>query len=126
MNNSATQMLVSATIEFLQAYPPFDRMEPDALQFLAGHIKLAYYPKDSEIISTATGVARRLYILQRGKVMARQAGDISMFEYSSMTLGPGECFPIGSVMAQRPSTNTYTALEDVFCYEFFGDFPARL
>jgi len=121
MNNSATQMLVSATIEFLQAYPPFDRMEPDALQFLAGHIKLAYYPKDSEIISTATGVARRLYILQRGKVMARQAGDISMFEYSSMTLGPGECFPIGSVMAQRPSTNTYTALEDVFCYELPAD-----
>lgn len=121
MSNSATEMLVSASIEFLQAYPPFDRMERGALQFLGEHVRLAYYPKDSVILSTATGVARTLYILQRGKVMARQTGDVSMVEFSSMTLGPGECFSIGSVMAQRPSTNAYTALEDVFCYELPAD-----
>ena len=121
MSNSATEMLVAASIEFLQAYPPFDRMERRALQFLGEHVRLAYYPRDSVILSTATGVARTLYILQRGKVMARQTGDVSMVEYSSLTLGPGECFPIGSVMALRPSTNAYTALEDVFCYELPAD-----
>jgi CBS domain-containing protein len=116
MSNSATQMLVSATIEFLQAFPPFDRMEPEALDFLAEHVKLAYFPKNSEIISAGAEV-RRLHILQRGKVLARQAGDVSLVEYTSLTLGPGECFPIGPVMAQRTSINAYTALEDVFCYE---------
>jgi CBS domain-containing protein len=116
MSNSATQMLVSATIEFLQAFPPFDRMEPEALEFLAEHVKLAYYPKNSEIISAGVAV-RRLHILQRGKVLARQAGDVSLVEYTSLTLGPGECFPIGPVMAQRVSINAYTALEDMFCYE---------
>ncbi len=121
MSNSATQMLVSATIEFLQTYPPFDRMEPESLEFLAEHVKLAYFPKNSEMISAHSGVVHSLYILQRGKVNARQAGDVSLVEYSSMTLGPGECFPIGTVMAQRASTNTYTALEDVFCYELTAD-----
>ncbi|MEI7614360.1 MAG: DUF294 nucleotidyltransferase-like domain-containing protein [Betaproteobacteria bacterium] len=121
MSNSATQMLVSATLEFLQGHPPFDRMETDALRFLAEHVKLAYYPKGSELVSTSSGVARTLYIVQRGKVLARQAGDISVMEYSSMTLGPGECFPIGSVMAQRSSTNAYTVLEDLFCYELPAD-----
>lgn len=121
MSNSATEMLVSATTEFLQAYPPFDRMEPEAMQFLGEHVRLAYFPKATEILSTASGVARRLYILQRGKVMARQSGDVRMLEYSSLTLTLGEIFPIGSVMAQRPSTNTYTALEDVFCYELEAD-----
>jgi len=53
--------------------------------------------------------------------MACQTGDVSMVEFSSLTLGPGECFPIGSVMAQRPSTNAYTVLEDVFCYELPAD-----
>ena len=40
MVNSATEMLISATIEFLQSYPPFDRMEAEALRFLGGTVKL--------------------------------------------------------------------------------------
>ncbi|MBN9422106.1 MAG: nucleotidyltransferase [Candidatus Accumulibacter sp. 66-26] len=121
MSNNATQLLVSATIEFLRRHPPFDRMEPEALQFLAEHLKLAYYPKEAQVLTPEMGVARTFYILQRGKVLARQAGEISVVEYSSMTLGPGEGFPIGSVTAQRPSTNAYVALEDVFCYELQAD-----
>jgi len=121
MSNSATQMLISATIEFLQTFPPFDRMEQEALQFLAEHVKLAYYPKDSLIVSPETGVVRVFRILQRGKVLARQASEISMMEQSTLTLGPGESFPIGSVTAQRSSSNLYTALSDVFCYELQAD-----
>lgn len=117
MSNSATQMLISATIEFLQAFPPFDRMAHESLEFLAERVKLAYYPKDTLIVSPQTGVVRVLRILQRGKVLVRQAGEVSMMEQSSLTLGAGESFPIGSVMAQRASSNHYTALNDVFCYE---------
>jgi len=121
MSNSATQMLISATIEFLQTFPPFDRMEQEALQFLAESVKLAYYPKDSLIVSPETGIVRVFRILQRGKVLARQAGEVSMMEQSMLTLGPGESFPIGSVTAQRSSSNLYTALSDVFCYELQAD-----
>ncbi len=121
MSNRASQMLVSATLEFLQVFPPFDRMETDALEFLAEHVKLAYYPKGTLILSPASNVAKTLYIVQRGKILARQAGDVSLVDYSSMTLGPGECFPIGAVMAQRPSSNDYSVLEDFFCYELPDD-----
>lgn len=121
MNNSATEMLVSATIEFLHSYPPFDRMETEALRFLAEHLKLAYYPKESLIISPETGIVQVFRIVQRGKVVARQASEVSVMEQSVLTLGPGEGFPIGSVTAQRSSTNVYSALEDVFCYELSAD-----
>lgn len=121
MSNSASEILISATTEFLRAYPPFDRMEQSALHFLAGRVKLAYYPKDSLIVSPENGVVRVFRILQRGKVLARQAGEISVMEHSTLTLGPGEGFPIGSVTAQRSSTNLYTALSDVFCYELGVD-----
>ena len=117
MNTNATQMLVSATMEFLRRHVPFDRMETDALRFLAERLKLAYYAKDTQIVTPEMGVVHTFYILQRGKVLARQAGDVSMVDYTTMTIGPGEGFPIGSVTAQRPSTNSYIALEDVFCYE---------
>jgi CBS domain-containing protein len=110
-------MLVSATMEFLRRHAPFDRMETDALRYLAERLKLAYYAKDTQIITPEMGVVNTFYILQRGKVLARQAGDVSVVDYTTMTINPGEGFPIGSVTAQRPSTNFYSALEDVFCYE---------
>jgi len=117
MNTNATQMLVSATMEFLRRHAPFDRMETDALHFLAERLKLAYYAKDTQIVTPEMGVVNTFYILQRGKVLSRQTGDVSVVDYSTMTIGPGEGFPIGSVTAQRPSTNSYVALDDVFCYE---------
>ena len=121
MSNSATAMLVSATIEFLRSYPPFDRMESEAMQFLGEHVKLAYYPKGSLILSPQTGVVQVFRILQRGKVVVRDASEVSVIDQSSMTLGPGEGFSIGSVMAQRASTSSYLALDDVFCYEIMAE-----
>lgn len=117
MSASATQALVSSTIEFFARFAPYDRMDPDALRFLAERVKLAYYPKDTKIVTPEMGSVNTFYIVQRGKVLARQVGDVSVVDYSTMTIGAGEGFPIGSAMAQRPSTNTYVALDDVFCYE---------
>lgn len=117
MSASATQALVSSIIEFLGRFAPYDRMDPDALRFLAERVKLAYYPKDTKIVTPEMGPVNTFYIVQRGKVLARQVGDVNVVDYSTMTIGAGESFPIGSAMAQRPSTNTYVALDDVFCYE---------
>ena len=117
MVNSASEMLIAATIEFLQSFPPFDRMESDALRFLAERVKLAYYPKETQIITPEAGVVPVFRILQRGKVVARPAGNLTLGEQAALTLGPGEGFPIGSAMAQRASSNVYTAISDVFCYE---------
>ena len=117
MSGSATQMLVGATLEFLRNHPPFDRMEPEALAFLGERLKLAYYHDATEIVSPESGPVHVLRIVQRGKVLARQAGEISVMEQSQLTLGPGECFPIGSVTAERASTNVYSAHGDVFCFE---------
>ena len=86
MNNSATEMLVAACIEFLQAYPPFDRMEAEALRFLAEHVRLAHYPKGAQILSSEMGVAPVLYILQRGKVRVRASGGAGNVEFSAITL----------------------------------------
>jgi CBS domain-containing protein len=117
MSSKATEMLVAATMEFLRRHAPFDRMEVDALRFMAERLKLAYYAKDTQIVTPEMGVVNTFYLVQRGKVLARQAGEVSVVDYTTMSIGPGEGFPIGSVTAQRASTNLYVALDDVFCYE---------
>ena len=121
MSNSATQMLVKATADSLRQHSPFDRMEPDALRFLAERAKLGYFAKDTRILTPESGPPKTFYIIQRGKVGASQVGEVNVTEYSSLTLGVGECFPIGAVTAQRASTNLYAALEDTFCYQLDAD-----
>lgn len=114
MSSQANNTLVDATIEFLRKHSPFDRMEDEAMRFLGSHAKLAYYPKDSDLLTPDMGPPPYFFIVQRGKVIAREQGDASN---SPLTLGSGECFPIGASSGQRATINIYEALEDVFCYQ---------
>ncbi|HCV14066.1 MAG TPA: nucleotidyltransferase, partial [Candidatus Accumulibacter sp.] len=121
MSNSAVETLVSACIRFLQAYPPFDQMEAAALRFLAERVRLLHYPKGARILSTEMGVAPALYIVHRGRVRAKSTVGLGSGEPTSATLGPGQAFAIGALMAQRPTFGAYLAQDDVFCYELSAD-----
>ncbi|MBL8447185.1 MAG: CBS domain-containing protein [Zoogloeaceae bacterium] len=126
MANSATEMLVGASSDFLRRFSPFNRMEPEALEFLSSRLTLAFHPRDAAILTPEMGPPRYFYIVQRGKVQARQTGGVAVTEYASLSLGPGEGFPIGAVSAQRPATNQYVAVEDCFCYQLDADDFLRL
>ena len=118
MTNTAPELLVGASSDFLKRFSPFDRMEADALAFVAQRAVLGFHARGSEVLTPEMGLPRHFYIVQRGKVQARQT---AAGETSSLTLGPGECFPIGALSAQRPSTNAYVALEDSFVYQLAAD-----
>jgi CBS domain-containing protein len=121
MSASAPELLVEAGTEFLQRFSPFNRMEPEALAFLAASLRLAFYAKGNEILTPEMGQPRFFHIVQRGKVQARQSGAAAVTEYATIPIGPGECFPIGAISARRPSTNTYIAVEDSFVYQLAAD-----
>ena len=105
------------TLTFLKKHAPFDKMSADALQGFAEQAQIAFYPAGSEIVGAASGNVRFFYLIESGKVQARQAGEVTVTEYSILSLGPGESFPIGAVTAGRPSTNNYVAIEDTFCHQ---------
>ena len=105
------------TLTFLKNHAPFNKMQADALQRFAEKAQIAFYPAGSEIIGPDAGNVRFFYLIESGKVQARQAGEVTVTEYSILSLSAGESFPIGAVTAGRPSTNLYTATEDTFCYQ---------
>ena len=109
------------TLAFLKNHAPFNKMKADALQHFAEKAQIAFYPAGSEIIGPDAGNVRYFYLIESGKVQARQAGEVTVTEYSILSLGAGESFPIGAVTAGRPSTNIYTAVDDVFCYQLPAD-----
>jgi CBS domain-containing protein len=91
-------------------------MQADALAFISERAQVRFFPRESEILGPGSGEVRCFYIIEQGKVEARQAGEVTVTEYSVLNLSPGECFPIGAATAQRQSTNAYVAQEDTFCY----------
>ncbi len=121
MTDAAPDMLADANAAFLKRFAPFNRIEPEALTFLAERVELAFHPKGSEILGPEMGPPRFFCIVQQGKLQARQAGVTAVTDYATIPLGPGECFPIGSISAQRASTNAYVAVEDSFVYQLPAD-----
>ncbi len=109
--------MASNTQAFLRKHAPFNKMQPDALQRFAEKAQIVFYAAGSEIVGPDSGKVRFFYLIESGKVQARQSGEVAVTEYSILSLGAGESFPIGSVTAGRPSTNVYLAVEDTFCYQ---------
>ena len=113
--------MAGATISFLKKHAPFNKMTSDALLDFAQKSQIAFYPAGSTIVGPDSGNVRFFYLIESGKVQARQAGEVTVTEYSILSLSPGESFPIGAVTAGRPSTNNYIAVEDTFCYQLPAD-----
>lgn len=115
-DTGAPDMLMGASENFLRRFSPFDRLEADAMAFLVERLELGFHPRDSEILSAEMGPPAYLYLVQRGQVQSRQSGVGTPGDAETLILGPGECFPIGALSANRPSANVYTAIEDSFVF----------
>jgi CBS domain-containing protein len=114
--NSGTRMLIGATVEFLRQQAPFDRMAQEDLEFLASHAKQAYFEKDAIVLAPEMGAPRFLHIVQRGRVLRRDASNAGTSNENQITVSPGECFPIGALVAGQSTGYTYSAIDDVFIY----------
>jgi CBS domain-containing protein len=96
-------------------------MEPEALRFLAEHLQLGYYARDTEIVGPASGALDKLYILKQGAVRGRPDSAARSTTGVDIVLGPGECFPLGALIGRRATAYSYRAQEDVFAFELEGD-----
>lgn len=125
MNSQPPALLVAATAEVLRRHAPFDAMSADELAFLAARLQVRYYAKGEAIVTPDAGRIERLWIVQRGAV--RGTSSHPALHVEAVQLGPGELFPVGALIARRPTTLAYAATEDTFCYVLEeGDFEALM
>ena len=118
---SAVERLADPVLTFLRRYPPFDKLEPDALKFMAGRLALGYYPKDTVVIAPDRGTPVFFYIIQRGLVHIAPGENNLGAAREVIALGPGECFSVGALLEQRPVTAPYVAAADTFCYQLTAE-----
>jgi CBS domain-containing protein len=117
VSQAATELLVGASTDFLKRFAPFRDMEAAALDYLGRHALLAFHPRDSEVLTPAMGEARHLCIVRSGRIRARRTEAEAIAGHAALTMGPGDCFPIGALSARRPSTHSYVAVDDSFCFQ---------
>ena len=99
--------------EFLERHAPFDRLEPEARQFIAEHVQMLHFPPGQRVAGPDSGRPEYLYIIVRGAVHVEESAESGGAHW---TLSEGECFPVGALSGERPTTNVYLALDEVACY----------
>jgi CBS domain-containing protein len=122
---SAPELIVESTIRDLKGYEPFARLTRDDLRFFASRARLAYFPVGTVIVDAATGAAGDLHVIRQGHVRSEDP----TIRGTDVVLGPGECFPLIRLAADTAGVGTFTATEDVFCWQLgredFGELRAR-
>jgi CBS domain-containing protein len=106
-------MTESSLTEFLSLHSPFDQLEPETIEFLSERLQLQEIPQGQRLAGPDTGCPGYLYILARGQVRVAENGDSGG---ANWILEEGECFPIGALSGNRPTTNIYEAASEIVCY----------
>ena len=109
----------------LAQFTPFDRLEPDAKQFLDAHARREHFAEGHVLVAPELGEPTHLFIVAAGKVRSTEASGGDGSEVGIM-LSVGECFPIGAVSGRRVSANLYVAATPLDCYLLSADDFHRL
>ncbi|HRQ47764.1 MAG TPA: cyclic nucleotide-binding domain-containing protein [Rhodocyclaceae bacterium] len=104
--------VLASLIGFLRVHSPFSGMQPSHLHFLAKRLRIAYYPRGSEIETSDDGATDNLYIVKQGRIAESSAASSCRRE-----LGPGDCFVTGAAVSRSTRHARYRTLEDTFCLE---------
>jgi len=103
--------------QILAPHVPFSRMDAADLDFLIGAVEVAYFSPGEVILAPSAEAPQCCYIVKQGRVNGeRPQGATAAGAATAFAAGPGECFPVGALLAGRPVTLTYTAVGDVFCF----------
>lgn len=110
----AAPTITSGLKQVLVAHVPFSHMADADLDWLLERVEVAYYAPGETLLAADDRVPDYCWIIKQGAVRGvrpdSREGDAGAFE-----MGPGTCFPISALLAERPSTAQYTALTDTFC-----------
>jgi CBS domain-containing protein len=118
---------VQAARAFLLQHPPFNRLEPEALEWLASRLAIGYYAKGTVILSPSQGAARFLHIVQRGAVERRPQDAREDVSGGVSVVTVGGIFPLDAMIERRAPRSSFAALADTFCYQLTSaDFSALL
>ncbi|MGH2527996.1 MAG: putative nucleotidyltransferase substrate binding domain-containing protein [Actinomycetota bacterium] len=95
---------------FLARYPPFDALDPEALERVARSVQIEFFPAGTTILRQAGEPAGFLYVVRAGAVELLDEGWVLDL------LSEGEAFGHPSLLSHLGPTFDVRAHEDTLCY----------
>ncbi|MBF0611109.1 MAG: CBS domain-containing protein [Magnetococcales bacterium] len=115
--SSPPSRISQSAVYMIRSHAPFNRMDEEHLQFIANHLKLAYFTRGEVILAPGQGVVDKFYIIRQGMVASNEEQSTSQQLSTVVQLMEGECFPLGALLSQRAVTTHFRAVGDVFLLE---------
>ncbi len=105
-----------AALDALCRRAPFDRLTPDQLLWLAGHLQPREYLR-GEALLLPGAQAQTLFFIVSGMVQLEAMGKNSEDDRVLAELVEGESFPLEALQEERPVFSIFRARTDVRCLE---------
>jgi CBS domain-containing protein len=112
----AAESLIREAVASLRAHAPFSEMTEADVAFVARHSLLQYFNDGEPILEPGSSLAPACFIVRQGAVEGSLPGEEGGAVLAPLVLGPGELFPIGSLIGRRPPRTRYVARKDLFCW----------
>ncbi len=106
---------IRALVFFLRGYAPFNQMDDQILAYLVENGALRFYPAGEVVLSPARGAADGFYVVKQGRIRGERAGGEGGEVLTVFEIGPGDCFPLSALLANRPTRTVHRAATDTFC-----------
>jgi len=111
--------LIAGVRQFLRAHAPFSLMSDEDVAWVAERLTLQYHADGEPIISPDDGPPQACLIVKQGQVDGERrlpGQGLAGAPQTVLHLTPGEVFPVGALMADRPVSTIYRARGDTFCW----------
>src|SRR3990172_5882375 len=105
---------------FLSRHPPFDALDPEALERVARSVEIEHFPPGTAILQQSGEPAHHLIVIRRGAVEVVDGGRMVDL------LVEGEAFGGPSLLSGGAPTATIIAHEDSLCYLIPADVAAEV
>ena len=98
--------------QFLAQHPPFDSLDEQTLERVAGSAEIEFYASGTAILESAEATSRFAYVIRRGAVELLVDGRLHD------VLTEGEMFAFASLLQDAPLGFVARAAEDTLAYRF--------
>jgi CBS domain-containing protein len=103
---------ISELADYIQRHSPFDSLEPDELERVAGAAESEFHPAGAAILKSADATSESAYMVRSGAVELLAGGRVVDM------LGEGELFGFAALLDEGPTGFVARAVEDTLVLRF--------
>jgi len=112
----SAMIIYEEVIAFLKKIPPFQFLDPQALELVVGNLSMEFYPRDTIILKQYGPPSDSVRIIKKGSVKVLMAAEFGGEEVVIDYKGEGDTFGFLSLIGKDKQRTTVVAIDDTLCY----------